>query len=104
MVVVTHRTHSHSTKVFTRSPIFTFFLFELCLSARIFAEVARRNLAGDSFHCFGAFVPGLMYFLGSYMEEFFCEVTSSLIGSNVWQDHVGTERQQQERTGGWSQD
>ena len=35
---------------------------------------------------------------GSYMEEFFCEVTSSLIGSNVGQDHVGTEGQLQERT------
>ena len=34
---------------------------------------------------------------GSYMEDFFCRVTSSLIGSNVGQDHVGTERERRKK-------
>ena len=28
---------------------------------------------------------------GSYMEDFFCQLTSSLIGGDVEQDHLGTE-------------
>ena len=37
---------------------------------------------------------------GSYMEDFFCQLTSSLIGGDVEQDHLGTEDNGKKETNG----
>ena len=35
-----------------------------------------------------------------YMEDFFCQLTSSLIGGDVEQDHLGTEDNGKKETNG----
>ena len=76
---------------FVRSFHFQFFLSALGINKQ------RRGIAAVTQFIVSSAVSSLG---GSYMEDFFCQLTSSLIGGDVEQDHLGTEDNGKKETNG----
>ena len=80
------------------SEVFTFNFFRQ--SSALGINKQRRGIAAVTHFIVSSALSSLEQG-GSYMEDFFCQLTSSLIGGDVEQDHLGTEDNGKKETNGY---
>ena len=76
------------------SEVFTFTF--LCQSSALGINKQRRGIAAVTHFIVSSALSSLEQG-GSYMEDFFCQLTSSLIGGDVEQDHLGQRQERDKR-------